>query len=90
MLCVEITICKLIGVLYLVNTKFSAAGKTRKERTVKQNFKIIFTDVLAAFPKLLQGTINFTVVQIQTDSCESKRGNYLTFCIKNLRQKFTC
>lgn len=74
MLCVEITICELIGVLYLVNTKFSAAGKARKELIVKQNFKIIFTDVVATFPKLLQGTINFTVVQIQTDSCESKCG----------------
>lgn len=52
MLCVEITICELIGVLYLVNTKFSATGKTRKELTLKQNFKIIFTDVVATFAKL--------------------------------------
>lgn len=76
MLCREITICELIGVFYLVNTKLSVVGKTRKELIMKQNFEIIFAEVVTAFPKWLQGTMNFTVVKIQTDSCESKCGRF--------------
>lgn len=56
---------------------FQQLVKKRKELILKQNFKIIFTEVVTAFSKLLQGTMNFTVVKIQTDSCESKYGRSL-------------